>query len=192
MSPKASSLLLMNSRPEAARTLRHLPIAGLARVALVLPVVVALDASLRLVGFRRTQRLLGWIVPDRTSRTSPPGPHADAPNNQPPDPRTAAVVQAIDRAGTLYRPGRMCLRRALALWAWLRWQGTPSDIVFGVRRDGHALTAHAWVEVNGRPLQEPAGLVAQHVALGTVGREPQSRARAHRARGPHGSARGGS
>jgi len=58
-----------------------------------------------------------------------------------------------------------CLSRSLVLWALLRAQGVDSELRFGVRRVGDDLEAHAWVEHQGRPLND-AGDVDLH--FGTV------------------------
>jgi hypothetical protein len=47
-----------------------------------------------------------------------------------------------------------CLPRALATWWLLRQHGVASDIKFGARKDADRFFAHAWVEVQGRPLDE--------------------------------------
>jgi hypothetical protein len=39
-----------------------------------------------------------------------------------------------------------CLRRSLVLTALLRQRGRPATLCVGVRKDGHGLRAHAWVE----------------------------------------------
>lgn len=43
-----------------------------------------------------------------------------------------------------------CLHRALVLHRWLRAEHLPSQLQIGVRKDGAALSAHAWVELAGR------------------------------------------
>lgn len=42
-----------------------------------------------------------------------------------------------------------CLRQSLVLGALLRRRGLPARVCFGVDRRGAALTAHAWVAVDG-------------------------------------------
>jgi hypothetical protein len=42
-----------------------------------------------------------------------------------------------------------CLRRSFLLWCFLRKEGIPGQICFGVRKINHTLEAHAWVELGG-------------------------------------------
>ena len=45
-----------------------------------------------------------------------------------------------------------CLPRALALRRMLTEWGIAADLRLGVRREGDALVAHAWVEHQGEPV----------------------------------------
>ncbi len=49
-----------------------------------------------------------------------------------------------------------CLPQALALRWLLAREGVPAAVMIGVRKDGGALEAHAWVELDGQPLGEQA------------------------------------
>jgi aryl-alcohol dehydrogenase-like predicted oxidoreductase len=49
-----------------------------------------------------------------------------------------------------------CLPQALALRWLLAREGMPAMVVIGVRKDAGALEAHAWVELDGLALGEPA------------------------------------
>lgn len=128
------------------------------RAGVALPVLVGLNLLLPILGLRRTERLIGALVPLRDGR------HGLDPRE---DHRVAGVVRALDRAGWVYRPGAMCLRRALALWAFLRWLGTTSAIELGVRRTETGLIGHAWVVWRGEPLHEPAETVLTQVSFGS-------------------------
>lgn len=133
--------------------------ADVARAAAALPVIVALDVMLRALGFARTQRLVGAVAPLRR-RPAAPDPGTDA--------RTAVVVRGLVLAGHVYRPDGTCLRRSLALWAWLRRRGVDAQVEIGVRRDDDgALVGHAWVTYRGTPLYEADGIALQHVSFGT-------------------------
>jgi len=76
----------------------------------------------------------------------------------------AAILATTERA--LYRaarlvPGSTCLHRALAGRVWLARQGLDSSLVIGLRRQGRAFTAHAWLatpqgQVILRDRQQPA------------------------------------
>ena len=67
------------------------------------------------------------------------------------------VARSVRRAGRLFPGGGNCLVQSLALDRMLRERGHPSELRIGVRREGEALAAHAWVEHDGRALLE-AGL----------------------------------
>jgi len=61
------------------------------------------------------------------------------------------VAQLVD--GTLDRLGSFtCLEKALTLWLALRRRGAHATLTIGVRRNGRALAAHAWVDTAGVPL----------------------------------------
>ena len=117
---------------------------------------VVLHALLTAVGFRRTQRLLQAIIPDRAVRCGA---------NRLPTQGAEPVGRACDRAVRLYVRRGHCLRRSLALWAWLRWSGVNASIAVGVRHDDDALVGHAWVEVEHRSVAEPAGVRAENVLV---------------------------
>lgn len=72
--------------------------------------------------------------------------------------------RAVARAARLL-PGATCLVRATALVDWLREDGLAARLRIGVRRDGHAPRAHAWVELDGRPLGEDATQLAAFALL---------------------------
>ena len=69
---------------------------------------------------------------------------------------------AIERAARCY-PGRAdCLQQSLVLHEWLQRDGVPSALQLGVLRghDGsNAFRAHAWVELDGRVLNDRAAAV---------------------------------
>lgn len=77
---------------------------------------------------------------------------------------TTRMVEAAARRGP-YRPA--CLPRSLALWAILRWQGHPAELRLGVRKKEGALQAHAWVELDGRPLNDRLGVGERFAPLET-------------------------
>ncbi len=47
-----------------------------------------------------------------------------------------------------------CLQRSVALCLWLDHLGFCGELKIGVRKDGEKLRAHAWVELNGRVLND--------------------------------------
>ena len=126
--------------------------------AAALPVLLVLDVMVRLFGVRRTRELLQHLIPLRST----PWGHETTTLSD-----AGAVALALDRAGArVCRWRGHCLRRSLALWAWLRLHGVDAEVQLGVRRDGHALLGHAWVSCGGHVIAEPAATSADHVAFG--------------------------
>src|SRR5260221_12179931 len=66
------------------------------------------------------------------------------------DPQAAARIVRIAAQHGLYRA--KCLEQSLVLRWLLQRQGIDGRIVFGARRNGEQVQAHAWVEINGLPL----------------------------------------
>jgi len=105
-----------------------------------------LKLALALFGFGRTVR---WI-------------RRDVDHASPSDADDAFVVRseyAIAMAAALY-PGRAaCLERSLMLYWWLRRAGVPVQFRMGAQL--YPFLAHAWVELDGRVIND----VAEHVKL---------------------------
>lgn len=49
---------------------------------------------------------------------------------------------------------KSCLRRSLVLWWILDRQGVDCDLRMGMKSDGSCLTGHAWVEIDGIPVND--------------------------------------
>jgi hypothetical protein len=62
-----------------------------------------------------------------------------------------------------------CLARSIALHWWLRSEGTDSQLRIGVAKRGRELTAHAWVEVAGVPVNGTMAELAPFTPLEPVG-----------------------
>ncbi len=58
-----------------------------------------------------------------------------------------------------------CLQRSLVLHYWLRADGVPSEFRIGVRKEDGVLKAHAWIEIDGRPINERAAQLAGFARL---------------------------
>jgi len=117
------------------------------RSLLLLPVVGAL---LRLRGMERT---CAWLARRRTIAVGEVAALA---------PREIAVL--VGASGALLQA--RCLPRSLVLWHFLRERATSAEIRLGVakRADG-GLSAHAWVEFGGSPLNEGADLFQRYAVL---------------------------
>ncbi len=47
-------------------------------------------------------------------------------------------------------PWARCLQRSMALCMWMESRGLTPTLRLGVRKEGHGIDAHSWVEFNGR------------------------------------------
>ena len=55
-----------------------------------------------------------------------------------------------------------CLKRSLLLLWRLRLQGIPAELKIGVGKQADTFQAHAWIEVDKRPLRESPTLYDQY------------------------------
>jgi hypothetical protein len=112
------------------------------RAVLLLPL---LSLSLRLCGFRSTQRSLQKFI----------GRAENFPENSEPE-RCAALTSRMILAAARNSPiPSTCLERSLCLWWLLARQGVATQFRIGVRKDSEKFAAHAWVECHGVALGEP-------------------------------------
>jgi hypothetical protein len=126
------------------------------RGVLVLPLIAL---SVTFYGFRATQatlqRLLsflhGVVRPAHASIRVPAGVS-----------RTARMVRAAARRGVVHPT---CLEESLALWWLLGRQGIAATLRLGTRKAGSQLEAHAWVECDGRALNQDDGLHRHYAAF---------------------------
>lgn len=145
-----------SARQQAWGELRAAPVSGAAFLARAWAVIPVVEASLRVLGYRRT---VGWIeaLPAGRGRRGP------------------SVLLGERLVGAAYRalplPGT-CLPRSLVQYLLHRRDGTPARFVIGVRRPDRApdvvppndpggprIEAHAWVEdpSSARPAAAPPG-----------------------------------
>jgi hypothetical protein len=110
-------------------------------VALSLVLLPVIQFALRVRGFKWTARQLAA--------------RSDA-AAQPPDLASAcAAADAVAIVAGRRVVGARCLGRSLLLWFLLRRRGTDAELVIGTAgAQGRALPAHAWVEVDGRPVND--------------------------------------
>ncbi len=97
----------------------------------------AVRASLSLLRFRRTRRWLQRI--GSGARGAASDPELDL----------GRVRWAISAASRLL-PGTRCLAQALAGQVLLARRGVPTSLRIGVERSSEAMSAHAWLEQDGR------------------------------------------
>lgn len=127
-----------------------LPPAGRAIVLRSLLLLPAVAALLRVRGLGRTR---AWL--DRLGAAAAGDASALAPGE------IAALVGA---AGALLQA--RCLARSLVLGHFLRERTASVEIRLGVaKRPDGGLSAHAWVEFGGSPLNEGADLFERYAAL---------------------------
>ena len=100
---------------------------------------------IRTVGFAATIRILS-VVPVR------PGPT---------DPRLPAEIAAVGRLPY----SASCLDRSVYLWAVLHVRGVEGHIRLGIERTAAGIEGHAWVEVDGRPVNERPEVVARYAVF---------------------------
>lgn len=78
----------------------------------------------------------------------------------------AAVHLQVLRATAVY-PGRsLCLEQSVATAALLRWRGIDAHVRLAVQH--YPFAAHAWVEIDRRPVTEEAEVVSRFVLLPEV------------------------
>ncbi len=103
-------------------------------------------SSLRFLGFRRTLRLVRWAAGPATR------------------PRRGTVergARSVAVAAAFF-PGRaVCLEQSLALYLLLRRRGHPAVLKIGVQP--YPFEAHAWVEIDGRPVFENEDALSKYV-----------------------------
>jgi hypothetical protein len=119
------------------------------KVSITLPLV---ESGLRLLGLQAVARLLAsWSTPAAAPLESKREIERQAR-------LLAMVVHRHPFAGK-------CLSRSLTLWWCLRRAGIKSEVRLGIRKDGGQLRGHAWVEYQGQPVAEPAGVCERYAVL---------------------------
>lgn len=92
-------------------------------------------------------------------------------------PEALAVAELIDRyIGKVLREnpdnrGRLCLRRSLLLYRFLRSFGLPVHFFVGVRKENGGLSGHSWIELEGRHFKDTQAEVAYAVTFSYTGEE---------------------
>ena len=121
------------------------------RASVLLPFI---SLSLRLRGFGKTQAFL------QKSLT------ASGKIKNPLDPGLPALAARMVRAAGHHGFGPpTCLAESLALWWLLGREGIASDLRVGIRKDGEKFEAHAWVEHEGKALNEPEATHLHYAAF---------------------------
>ncbi len=74
------------------------------------------------------------------------------------DMETARLLNVYVSQSLRVRPenrGKMCLKRSLVLYRFLRMYNIPARLMVGVRKEQGELTGHSWIEIHGRHFQDP-------------------------------------
>ena len=106
--------------------------------------LLAVDLGLRTLPFRRVQRLLGLGrrdgAPAEAKETSDTIRH---------------LGKLVGMAGRHHLYPMRCLRQSLVLQWLLAQRGIITELQIGVRKEVDGLSAHAWLEHGGQPIDEP-------------------------------------
>jgi len=137
------------------RRLSRLERRMLLRAALYL---VSVDIGFRIMGYARLERLIARQGARRSMQVDHRFPHRCA--------------YWVERAARKVDRRYQCFHRSLALHAWLRRSGVPSQIKIGVRKSGSSLAAHAWIEVDGQVVGEAPGAAAPFTPLSAMAIDP--------------------
>ena len=74
------------------------------------------------------------------------------------------IARIVDATATLLHT--RCLSRSMVLWHLLRRRSTAAEIRLGVSKSAEGkLAAHAWVELNGMPLNDNTGVLMRFAVL---------------------------
>ncbi|GJG86412.1 hypothetical protein tb265_15930 [Gemmatimonadetes bacterium T265] len=145
---------LMEVAATAAPPARRRPLRAVARAGHAWGALVLVRGVLAAAGLRGVERLLAV---QRGVRPIPP------------DRRRAVIAEtrtALDRALRGQVTHVACLQRAAACAVVLRRRGVPADVVIGVRAQPFA--AHAWVEVDGRVVDDLAAGTGPYTVIRRV------------------------
>src|SRR5262249_19102104 len=115
----------------------------LAQAMFLLPLMALV---LRLIGFRRSQRIFSCFIPHKSS-----GIIEQSETTLTQALHISRLVSLAVRHGV--HPAN-CLQRSLALWWLLRRQGIRSELYIGTRKEAGRLDAHAWIEMEGVVLND--------------------------------------
>jgi hypothetical protein len=95
------------------------------------------------------------VASRRVARLCPSRPERDGPRH---DEHVARAVRTVDVAAELLPGVATCLAKSLVVRALLQRRGITAELRIGVCMEPSGLAAHAWVEVDGRPVNEAPGI----------------------------------
>lgn len=135
------------------RQLSHAERLALAQALVLLP---ALHALVQVFGVRRAVTWANGLNPKRGKTTDKDSTSRAL--------RLAQLVRAASRRGIT---SGNCLSQSLTLSWLLSRNGIASDLRIGVRRDKEQLQAHAWVELDGAPLNDRRNVQSYYTMFDT-------------------------
>lgn len=103
--------------------------------------MLAASAVLKIATFNRVHERLARFRPAQSPRAATADAHG-----------AERLARIVDMASRHVPFGGACLQRSLVLWWLLQRRGMPGVIRVGARRSDAGFHAHAWVELEGRPL----------------------------------------
>ena len=107
---------------------------------------LVLQAYLKLIHFDILMARKNFAALYTKVRESPRGKHASAPD------AVERICAAVDMACIWYWKEVLCLQRSAAATCLLKKYGVPAQMVIGAQQ--MPFKAHAWVEVNGRVVND--------------------------------------
>ena len=124
-----------------------------------LATLLCMDVLSRMIGLRRTLAFLRRLAP-----ASAGGAGNGRGGN---DDLIDATARRVSLAAAFYPRRALCLEQSLTLLVLLRRRGVAAELRLGVQpRPFHA---HAWVEVDGRPVSESESLPFTFAAFPSLG-----------------------
>ncbi len=121
--------------------------------------LILVSSLLRLLDYPRTHRLLTRFIPSKPIPL--PGPNKNAFYY-------AKKVGSLSRIAGSYLPvNSSCLRQSLLVWWLLRRRGLLAKLCIGVSKH-QGFSAHAWVELDGYPINDNADISKYFAAFDRV------------------------
>jgi Transglutaminase-like superfamily len=110
--------------------------------------LVSIRASLRMRGYGKTQKWLQRRAESHRKTLTQEGQSATRHYVE-------LACRMVKSAGYHGEMHASCLEESLALWYLLRVAGLQPKVRIGVRKSSGNFEAHAWIELDGSPLNEP-------------------------------------
>lgn len=116
--------------------------------------ISVLDVVARIGGIGRALRFANRLAGFHATSSSAPSERTFEANET-----TDAITRRVVMAAAFYPRRALCLEQSLALYVLLRRRGIDAALRLGVQTI--PFSAHAWVEVNGVPVNEKQGHIEQ-------------------------------